>query len=619
MIEVRGLSKRYGEKIAVNNLSFSVAPGKVTGFLGPNGAGKTTTMRLILGLDYPRRRDRRHSGKKYANLAYPMREVGALIDAKAVHGGRSAYNHLLCLAQTNNLPKRRVGEVLELVGLTEVARKRTKGFSLGMSQRLGIAGTLLGDPAVLMFDEPVNGLDPEGILWIRNLMRALAAEGRTVFVSSHLMSEMEHTADQLIVIGRGQLLADCTMEEFIARSSGQTVRVSTPQREQLAKAVAEAGGAVIPGGRRPDGIALTVSGLNATQVGDIAFEHGVRLHELTVVRASLEAAFMELTADSVEYRAAGDEPGQPPAPGQAAPASSPPRSSPRWGSTAAKGGSDMAVTTKQARPPVLPPPSGRAGFGGTLRSEFTKIRSVRSTYWTLLVLLAVSIGIGAAISAGTAASWSHTSASDRATFDATQASIAGLFYLGQLVIVVLGAMVFTAEYSTGMIRTSLTAMPRRVTVYAAKVAVFAVVALVVTLVAAFIAFFLGQSLLASTHESATLSQPNVLRAVVGSALYVTLCGLFAFAAGAIMRHTAAAITSVIGLLFVIPILAHLLPSSWYQDLDRWLPDAAGRAISATVGGQDPHLFSPWGQFSVFAVYTVILLVVGGVLFLRRDA
>ena len=313
MIEVRGLSKRYGDKTAVNNLSFSVAPGKVTGFLGPNGAGKTTTMRLILGLDYPDAGDVTIAGRHYANLAYPMREVGALIDAKAVHGGRSAYNHLLCLAQTNNLPKRRVGEVLELVGLTEVARKRAKGFSLGMSQRLGIAATLLGDPALLMFDEPVNGLDPEGILWIRNLMKALAAEGRTVFVSSHLMSEMEHTADHLIVIGRGQLLADCTMEEFIARSSGQTVQVSTPQPELLAKAVAEAGGTIIPGG---GGDTLTVSGLIAAQVGDIAFEHGVRLHELTVVRASLEAAFMELTADSVEYRAAGDEQGQPPEPGQ---------------------------------------------------------------------------------------------------------------------------------------------------------------------------------------------------------------------------------------------------------------------------------------------------------------
>jgi ABC-type transport system involved in multi-copper enzyme maturation permease subunit len=279
----------------------------------------------------------------------------------------------------------------------------------------------------------------------------------------------------------------------------------------------------------------------------------------------------------------------------------------------------MAAMTQQTRPPVLPPPSGRAGFGGALRSEFTKIRSVRSTYWTLLVLLAVSIGIGAAISGGTAANWSHTSPSDRATFDATQASVAGLFYLGQLVIVVLGAMVLTAEYSTGMIRTSLTAMPRRLVVYTAKVAVFAAIALVVTLVAAFVAFFLGQALLASTHDNATLSQPNVLRAVFGAALYVTLCGLFAFAAGAILRHTAAAITSVIGLLFVIPILANLLPNSWYLDVERWLPDAAGRALSVTVGANDPHLFSPWAQFAVFAVYTVVLLAVGAALFRRRDA
>ena len=311
MIEVRGLVKQYGAKIAVNDLSFDVEPGHVTGFLGPNGAGKTTTMRLILGLDYPDAGTAKIHGKRYAGLAYPMREVGALIDAKAVHGGRSAYNHLLCLAQTNNLPKRRVGEVLELVGLTDVARKRTKGFSLGMAQRLGIAGTLLGDPAVLMFDEPVNGLDPEGILWIRNLMKALAAEGRTVFVSSHLMSEMENTADHLIVIGRGSLLADCTMEEFIARSSGQTVRVRTPQPDLLAKAVSEAPPGATTAGpvaatptatTEADG-SLTVHGLTAAQVGDLAFDHGVRLHELTVVRASLEAAFMELTADSVEYRA----------------------------------------------------------------------------------------------------------------------------------------------------------------------------------------------------------------------------------------------------------------------------------------------------------------------------
>src|SRR5487761_1104182 len=299
MIEVRGLTKRYGEKVAVNDLSFTVEPGKVTGFLGPNGAGKTTTMRLILGLDYPTRGSITVKGQQYRALDNPMREVGALLDAKAVHGGRSAYNHLLCLAQTNNIPKRRVDEVLGLVGLTEVVKKRSKGFSLGMGQRLGIAGPLLGAPSVLMFDEPVNGLDPEGILWIRNLMKALAAEGRTVFVSSHLMSEMEYTADHLIVIGRGKLIADCTMREFIAGSSGASVRVRTPSPDQLVLAVAAKGGTATTD---TDGT-LLVRGMTPDVVGDIAFEEGIRLHELTVLRASLEEAFMQLTADSVEYHA----------------------------------------------------------------------------------------------------------------------------------------------------------------------------------------------------------------------------------------------------------------------------------------------------------------------------
>ena len=313
MIEVRGLTKRYGDKLAVDNLSFSVEPGKVTGFLGPNGAGKTTTMRLILGLDYPTSGQVFVHGKRYRELDNPMREVGALLDAKAVHGGRSAFNHLLCLAQTNNIPKKRVSEVLSLVGLTEVARKRSKGFSLGMGQRLGIAATLLGDPSVLMFDEPVNGLDPEGIRWIRNLMKALAAEGRTVFVSSHLMSEMENTADDIIVIGRGKLIASTTIEKFIAENSTETVRVRTPQIGDLAKAVAAAGGSATASG---DGL-LLVQGLPTERVGDIAFEAGVRLHELAQTRASLEQAFMELTADSVEYHA-GNQPAGPGSPGASA-------------------------------------------------------------------------------------------------------------------------------------------------------------------------------------------------------------------------------------------------------------------------------------------------------------
>src|SRR5580692_7469378 len=299
MIEVRGLTKRYGAKTAVDDLTFGIEPGKVTGFLGPNGAGKTTTMRCILGLDYADEGTVTVDGQVYPDLAYPMREVGALLDAKAVHGGRSAYNHLLCLAQTNNLPRRRVNEVLELVGLSEVARKRSKGFSLGMSQRLGIAAALLGDPQILMFDEPVNGLDPEGIVWIRTLMRSLAGQGRTVLVSSHLMSEMENTADHLIVIGRGELIADCSMADFIARSSGQAILVRTPQRDVLASAVTAAGAGVREGG---DG-SIVISGLDPDQVGDLAYDNQVRLHELSPVHASLEQAFMELTAGSVQFHA----------------------------------------------------------------------------------------------------------------------------------------------------------------------------------------------------------------------------------------------------------------------------------------------------------------------------
>ena len=300
MIEAVGLTKRYGDRLAVDNLSFAVKPGQVTGFLGPNGAGKSTTMRMILGLDAPTSGHVTVGGKPFEKAAYPLREVGALLDAKAVHGGRSAYNHLVCLAQTNNLPKRRVDEVLEVVGLTEVAKKRSGGFSLGMGQRLGIAAALLGDPKVLMFDEPVNGLDPEGILWIRNLMKALAAEGRTVFVSSHLMSEMENTADHLIVIGRGRLVSDCSVQEFIDGNSELSIRVKTPELDKFSTVLSDKGAVVVRDGEE----ALLVRRLGMTEIGDLAFDNQIRVHELSPIQASLEQAFMELTKDSVEYHAA---------------------------------------------------------------------------------------------------------------------------------------------------------------------------------------------------------------------------------------------------------------------------------------------------------------------------
>jgi ABC-2 type transport system ATP-binding protein len=306
MIEAIGLTKRYGSTVAVDDLSFTIRPGVVTGFLGPNGAGKTTTMRLILSLDKPSTGTVTVGGKPYAQLASPMREVGALLDARAMHGGRSARSHLLCLAQTNGIHASRVDEVLGMVGLTDVAAKRSKGFSLGMSQRLGIAGALLGDPQILMFDEPVNGLDPEGIRWIRTLMQSLAAEGRTVLVSSHLMSEMENTADHLIVIGRGRLIADCGINEFIAASRQQAILVRTPQPSALAAAIESAGGTTSAAANAAgaDGeAAIEVRGLTQDQVADLAFAHGIRLHHLSTSKVSLEQAFMELTVDSVEYQA----------------------------------------------------------------------------------------------------------------------------------------------------------------------------------------------------------------------------------------------------------------------------------------------------------------------------
>lgn len=297
-IEIAGLTKRYGGRTAVDGLTFSVEPGRVTGFLGPNGAGKSTTMRMVLGLDRPDAGSVRVNGRPYVAAPLPMREVGALLDARAVHGSRTARDHLLWLAHSNAIPAGRVEEVLRLVGLESVARQRSGTFSLGMSQRLGIAAALLGDPKALLFDEPVNGLDPEGIKWIRELMRGLADDGRTVLVSSHLMSEMALTADHLVVIGRGRLIADVGMREFVRHSSGVLVRAD--DQETLARRLREAGGQVEPGA---DG-ALVVTGLDAGQIGRAALEAEVALSELTPQRLSLEEAYMNLTRDSLEFQGA---------------------------------------------------------------------------------------------------------------------------------------------------------------------------------------------------------------------------------------------------------------------------------------------------------------------------
>ncbi|MFE0025639.1 ABC transporter ATP-binding protein [Amycolatopsis sp. NPDC059021] len=303
MIELRNLTKRYGNTVAVDDLSFDLKPGRVTGFLGPNGAGKSTTMRMILDLDRPTAGHVLIDGKRYREHREPLRVIGALLEAKAAHAGRTAYDHLLWLAQSNGIPRRRVSEVVDLVGLGSVRDKRVGGFSLGMSQRLGIAAALLGDPGILLFDEPVNGLDPEGIRWIRTLIKGLAAEGRTVFVSSHLMSEMALTADHLIVIGRGRLLADTGMTDFIARNSRSFVRIRTTEPERMRSALAAESIEVVDG---PDGT-LEATEAQPFQIGAVASANGLTLDELSQQAASLEEAFMRLTEQSVEYHAGRGE------------------------------------------------------------------------------------------------------------------------------------------------------------------------------------------------------------------------------------------------------------------------------------------------------------------------
>jgi ABC-2 type transport system ATP-binding protein len=304
MIEAAGLTKRYGGTTAVDDLSFTVPPGQVTGFLGPNGAGKSTTMRLILGLDAPDAGSVTVGGRPYAAWRRPLFQAGALLEAKAFHGGRTARNHLLCLADSNGISRSRVDEVLDLVGLASAARRRAGGFSLGMAQRLGIAAALLGDPPVLMLDEPVNGLDPEGVVWIRTLLRALAAEGRTVLLSSHLMSEMAMTADRLVIIGRGRLIAQASMADFLAAGSGGTVTVRSPQAAGLAARLAARGAVVI----RQDGDALAVTGTTPEAIGELARAEGIALTGLTADQATLEDRYMELTRAAADYRAVPGEP-----------------------------------------------------------------------------------------------------------------------------------------------------------------------------------------------------------------------------------------------------------------------------------------------------------------------
>ncbi len=367
MIVTHGLTKRYGKTLAVDDLSFTVTPGVVTGFLGPNGSGKSTTMRMILGLDVPDAGSALVNGCAYGELSWPLREVGALLDAKAFHPGRSARNHLRWLAQTNDIPAARVDTVLDIVGLTAVADRRAGKFSLGMGQRLGIAGALLGDPGVLLFDEPVNGLDPEGIRWVRHLLRDLASEGRTVLVSSHLINEMALTAERLVVIGRGTLIAETSVDDFVARHQSDAVRIVTPTPRRFVAALSRAGAR--PSVEADGGI--VASGLSSADIGELAADQELTVHELTPLRASLEDVFMELTSSSVEYRSHTLD--------QAAARAADPLKGPPMTTLPIT----TVVTTGRASTAGARP--WRAGLRQAMRAEWTKLVSLRSTRWTLLV------------------------------------------------------------------------------------------------------------------------------------------------------------------------------------------------------------------------------------------
>ena len=487
-IEARGLTKRYGGKLAVDALSFDIRPGfAFTGFLGPNGAGKSTTMRMIMGLDTPDAGTVTVNGLRYHDLRRPLREVGALLEARAIHPGRSAPAICGCWPGRTRSHEPASTKCSNLSACRRSLADAWAG-SLGMSQRLGIAVALLGDPGVLMFDEPVNGLDTDGIRWVRTLLRQLASEGRAVFVSSRLMSEMALTADHVVVIGKGQLIAEMPIDEFTARNSNAYIRVRSPNIGKLRTALEGAGATVTAG----DDGSLSVRGVTQEQVGELAWRTGIRSTNCRPNRHHSRRPLWNLPKGTLSSVAA-----------------------------ALTGGAPRRVRGNGHGSGVGHPgsigPKGHFGFSGILGSEWTKLTTVRSTVWTLLATAIVGIGLGAIVTSAQASRWATRSLAARIAFDPTRSSLAGLLF-AELAIGVLGILVVSAEYSTGTIRATFSAVPRRPLVLMAKVAVFGVVTLIVGEIVSFVAFFIGQRILSGKAPSAVLSDPGVLRAVISGGL-----------------------------------------------------------------------------------------------------
>ncbi|MFF7634701.1 ABC transporter ATP-binding protein [Kitasatospora sp. NPDC008050] len=604
MIEVRGLSKRFGEITAVDDLTFTVRPGEVTGFLGPNGAGKTTTLRMVLGLDAPSAGTVTFDGRPFAELPAPLRQVGALLDARAVHPSRTAAQHLLVLAHSNGIDPARVPAVLELVGLRQAGHRRAADFSLGMLQRLGLAAALLGDPPVLVLDEPLNGLDPEGIVWFRGLMRQLAAEGRTVLVSSHLMAEMALTADHLLVIGGGRLLADTSVTAFVDATAHSDTVVRTPGAQAFAGELTDAGATVR---LLPDG-ALAVTGLDGARIGKLAAALGLELHELATRRRSLEEAFMELTAGTGQPEPAPLAAGRPPVPARVERQPAPvPRSGWRSRRLGRLSPFDRGRPFTEHRP----------GFGDLLRSEWVKLHTTRSSRYLALGSVVAGAGLAVLTSNSAGEQYGALSATDRLAFDPTEISLRG-HLVAQVTMGLLGALAFTSEYSTGTLTTSLTAVPDRGRLLGAKAVVLGAAALPVGLTTTVGGFLGGQAMLARQGAPHTaLSDPAALRAVVGGGAYLAGAGLLGLGLGGLLRNTSGAASALFGGMLIVPAFSPALPGPLPRWVAAYWPTRAGAQVMAVR--RDPALLGPAAGLGVLGATAAGVLGAAYVVFRTRDA
>ena len=590
MITAEGLTKRFGAKTAVDHLDFTVHPGRVTGFLGPNGAGQVDHHahdRRTRSADRGHRHRQRRTVRR--GIRSPLHEVGALLDAKAVHTGRTAENHLLAMAATHGIGRRRVREVIELTGLESVARKRVGGFSLGMGQRLGIAAALLGDPQTLLFDEPVNGLDPEGVLWVRQLVRNLAAEGRTIFLSRHLMSEMALTADHLIVLGRGRIIADAPVADIIARRHRSRVHVRSPHASQLADLLA---GPDITVTRVETGL-LEVTGLDASaQSATSPPGTASSIHELTPQHALARGGLH------------GPHRGRRRIP---------------------YGGTPMTTTTTTptASRPAPRTPTTSLSFGGVLRSEWIKLRSLRSTVWSYASVVAIVLGLALVLALTTVSGVDGAPDTVGGPAEAqvgllVQSSTFGVF-LAQLVVAVLGVLVISGEYGTGMSRSTFTAVPKRLPVLAAKAAVLFVVTFLVGVIATVGAYVVSSAVYSAHDVSASLTDPDLFMPLLGASLYLALVAVFSLGVGTMVRSSAGGIGIVLALILVVPTILQLVPADWAQDIHPYLLSTAGTNMFAPTEITGTETLTAWQDLLVVLGWVAASTAGAAVLLTKRDA